>query len=148
MTRNIETKKEDKVTSSSKTEINEDTQKSPKVLIVDDEEDFLDIMAQRLSVRGIRVSVTTSAEKVLHMIEKESFDVVIMDCMMPGMEGFRTLKDLKAKVPTLEVILLTAYIPEAQSNEALKLGARAVMEKPADLNSLTQKIFDAKRRAT
>jgi DNA-binding NtrC family response regulator len=117
-----------------------------KVLIVDDEEDFLDIMAQRLSVRGIDVSGTTSAESALSMIDKESYDVLIIDCMMPGMDGFETLKALKTQMPDIEVILHTAYIPEVQVAKALKLGALDVIEKPADLDLLTRMIFDAKRR--
>lgn len=119
-----------------------------KVLIVDDEVDFLEIMSQRLHVRGIDVSITTSTEKALDIIEKGSFDVVMMDCMMPGMEGFRALKQMKSIEPTLAVILLTAYIPEDQSAEAIKLGALAVIEKPAEINYLAQKIFEAKQRTS
>jgi DNA-binding NtrC family response regulator len=117
-----------------------------KVLLVDDEKDFLDIMAQRLSVRGIDVSSTTSAEKAITMIDKEPYDVLIIDCMMPGMDGFQTLKALKTRKPDVKVILHTAYIPEVQVAEALKLGALDVIEKPADLDLLTRMIFDAKQR--
>lgn len=117
-----------------------------KVLIVDDEEDFLDIMTQRLRVRGIDVTGTTSAENALTMIDKESYDVLIIDCMMPGMDGFKTLKVLKDHKSDVQVILHTAYIPEEKIAEALKLGALDVIEKPADLALLTRMIFDAKQR--
>ena len=70
---------------------------SEKVLIVDDEKDFLDIIAERIRARGMDVSTTTSAEDALNLIEEESFDVVIMDFMMPGMNGFQTLKAIKEK---------------------------------------------------
>lgn len=130
----------------SNSERNGNRQIFAKVLIVDDEEDFLDIMTQRLRVRGIDVSVTTSAENALTMIDEKPYDVLIIDCMMPGMDGFQTLKALKTHKPDVEVILHTAYIPEVQVAEALKLGALDVIEKPADLDLLTRMIFDAKKR--
>lgn len=125
---------------------NENSQIFAKVLIVDDEKDFLDIMSERLRVRGIDVSVTTSAENALTMIDEEPYDVLIIDFMMPGMDGFKTLKALKTHRPDVQVILYTAYIPEEKATEALKLGALDVIEKPADLDLLTRMIFDAKQR--
>jgi len=115
-----------------------------KVLIVDDEKDFLVIMAERLGARDMVVSTATSAEKALKMVLKESYDVVIMDFMMPEMDGFTALKLFKETRPDLPIILQTANVPEEKCIEAIKLGAMAVIEKPADLNLLTQKIKDAK----
>ena len=117
-----------------------------KVLIVDDEKDFLDIMAERMGARGVEVSTTTSAENALKMVRKETYDVVIMDLMMPEMDGFKALKLFKETQPDLPIILLTANVPEEKCIEAIKLGAMDVIEKPADLNLLTQKIKDAKAR--
>jgi DNA-binding NtrC family response regulator len=117
-----------------------------KVLIVDDEKDFLDIMAERMGARGVEVSTTTSAENALKMVCKETYDVVIMDLMMPEMDGFKALKLFKETRPDLPIILLTANVPEEKCIEAIKLGAMDVIEKPADLNLLTQKIKDAKAR--
>ena len=117
-----------------------------KVLIVDDEKDFLDIMAERMGARGVQVSTTTSAENALKMVRKETYDVVIMDLMMPEMDGFKALKLFKETQPDLPIILLTANVPEEKCIEAIKLGAMDVIEKPADLNLLTQKIKDAKAR--
>jgi len=117
---------------------------SAKVLIVDDEKDFLDIMAERLAARGVEVSTTTSAENALKMVLKESYDAIIMDLMMPEMDGFKALKLFKETRPDLPIILLTANVPEEKCIEAIKLGAMDVIEKPADLNLLTQKIEEAK----
>ena len=117
-----------------------------KVLIVDDEKDFLDIMAERMGAWGVEVSTTTSAENALKMVRKETYDVVIMDLMMPEMDGFKALKLFKETRPDLPIILLTANVPEEKCIEAIKLGAMDVIEKPADLNFLTQKIKDAKAR--
>ena len=115
-----------------------------KVLIVDDEKDFLDIMAERMGARGLEVSTATSAENALKMVLKKSYDAVIMDLMMPEMDGFKALKLFKETRPDLPIILLTANVPEEKCIEAIKLGAMAVIEKPADLNLLTQKIEEAK----
>ena len=117
---------------------------SAKVLLVDDEIDFLDIMAERLSARGMDVSTAGSAEDALKMVIAESYDAVIMDLMMPEMDGFKALKLFKQSRPELSIILLTANVPEEKCREAIKLGALDVIEKPADLNLLTQKIEESK----
>jgi DNA-binding NtrC family response regulator len=117
---------------------------SAKVLLVDDEKDFLDIMAERMTARGMEVSTTTSAENALKMVQTESYDALIMDLMMPEMDGFKALKMLKDLRPDISIILLTANVPEEKCIEAIKLGAMDVIEKPADLNLLTQKIEEAK----
>ena len=115
-----------------------------KVLLVDDEKEFLDIMAERMAARGMDVSIATSAEDALKMIQTESYDAVVMDFMMPEMDGFKALKLFKESRPDISVILLTANAPEEKCIEAIKLGAMDVLEKPADLNVLTQKIDKAK----
>ena len=117
-----------------------------KVLLIDDEKDFLDIMAERMGARGMDISTTTSAENALEMIQTESYDVVIMDFLMPEMDGFRALKLFKETRPDVQIILLTANVPEEKCIEAIKLGAMDVIEKPAALNLLTQKIEAAKAR--
>ena len=115
-----------------------------KVLLVDDEKDFLDIMAERMVARGMDVSTATSAQDALEMVRTESYDAVVMDLMMPEMDGLKALKLLKESQPETSVILLTAKVPEEKCIEAIKLGAMDVLEKPADLNLLTQKIEKAK----
>ena len=117
-----------------------------KVLIVDDEKDFLDIMAERMGARGMEVSTATSAEAALGMVLTESYDAVIMDLMMPEMDGFKALKLFKETRPDVPIILLTGDVLHEKCIEAIKLGAIDVIEKPADLNLLTQKIEKAKAR--
>jgi CheY-like chemotaxis protein len=118
---------------------------SEKVLIVDDEKDFLDIIAERLGAREMDVSVTTSAEDALKMVDERSYDVVIMDFMMPAMDGFRAIKLMKAKQPQMQIVLLTGNVPEEKRQEAEALGTLAVIEKPPDLTDLIQIIRKAKR---
>jgi DNA-binding response OmpR family regulator len=118
---------------------------SVKVLIVDDEKDFLDIIAERIVARGIDVSTASSAEDALNMVEAESYDVVIMDFMMPALDGFKALKLMKTKQPEVQIILLTGNVPDEKRIEARALGALDVIEKPPDLNDLIQKIKKAKK---
>ena len=116
-----------------------------KVLIVDDEKDFLDIIAERLLARGMDVSTATSAEDALNMVEEESFDVVILDFMMPALDGFKALKLMKAKRPDVQIIVLTGNVPDEKRMEAKALGALDVIEKPPDLKDLIQIIKKAKK---
>lgn len=117
---------------------------SAKVLIVDDEEDFLEIMTERMSARGMKVSTATSAQDAIEKVQTKSYDAVIMDFLMPEMDGFKALKLLKEIQPDLAIILLTANVREEERIAAKKLGAMEVVEKPADLNLLSQKIEEAK----
>ena len=118
---------------------------SVKVLIVDDEKDFLDIIAERIGARGMDVSTASSAEAALNMIEEESYDVVIMDFMMPALDGFKALKLMKTMQPEVQIILLTGNVPDEKRIEAKALGALDVIEKPPDLNDLIEKIKKAKK---
>lgn len=115
-----------------------------RVLLVDDEPDFLEVMAERMEARGITVVSATSADEAMQRIATERFDAVVMDFMMPGMDGLDTLRKLKEDRPDLQIILLTAYATIEKSVEAMKLGALDFMEKPADIDKLTAKIKEAK----
>ena len=118
---------------------------SEKVLIVDDEKDFLEIIAERLAARGMEVSTTTSAEDALNMVEENTYDVVIMDFMMPAMDGFKALKLMKARQSGMQIILLTGNVPDEKRREAEAFGVLDVIEKPPDLRDLIRKIKQAKR---
>jgi DNA-binding NtrC family response regulator len=119
---------------------------SEKVLLVDDEKDFLDVMSERIEARGMDVTTADSAEKALKDVESGGFDAIILDLMMPGMDGLETLKAIKKKNPDLQVILLTGHATVEKGIEAMKLGAMDFLEKPADLNKLTEIIKKAQAR--
>jgi len=114
-----------------------------KVLLVDDEEDFLEVLSERMTNRGIEVSTATSATEAIRIAENESFDAIIVDLMMPEMDGLEALKLIKEKKPESQVILLTGHATVDKGIEAMKLGAMDFLEKPADLSQLTEKIKKA-----
>jgi CheY-like chemotaxis protein len=116
-----------------------------KVLIVDDEKEFLNIIAERIAARGMDVSTASSAEDALNMIEEKSYDVVIMDFMMPALDGFKALKLMKTRQPEVQIFLLTGNLLDEQRMEAKALGALDVIEKPPDLKDLIQKIKKAQK---
>jgi two-component system OmpR family response regulator len=119
---------------------------SEKILLVDDEKDLLVVMAERMRALGMDVSTTTCPLDALRKVEQESYDAVVIDLMMPEMDGFEALRAFKLKKPDLQVILLTGQATVENTMKAIKLGAMDLMEKPADLKKLIKKITEAKNR--
>ena len=117
-----------------------------KILLIDDEEDFLAVMSDRMQARNMQVSTASSAKEGLEKAASGNFDAVILDVMMPEMDGIDALKILKEKNPDLEVILLTGHATIKQGIEAMKLGALDLLEIPADINALTEKIHTARAK--
>jgi DNA-binding NtrC family response regulator len=115
-----------------------------KVLLVDDEEDFLSTLAERLEARGLKVNAVTSGEQAVAKAESEGFDLIVLDLAMPGMDGLETLKRIKAKQPDAEIIILSGQGSIKTSIEAMKLGAEDFMEKPVNISELLDKISEAK----
>lgn len=117
-----------------------------RVLLVDDEQEFLDTLSERMTNRGLEVSKATTGKQALQKVEEENFDAVILDMMMPDMNGIETLKVLKLKNPELQIILLTGHATVEKGLEAMKLGAMDFIEKPADIDTLMDKIHKAQAR--
>ena len=115
-----------------------------KVLLVDDELDFLEAMSERMTARGMEVTTASSAKEAIEIIEKISFDAIILDFQMPEMDGMQALQTIKAKRPESQIILLTGYATLEKGVEAMKIGATDFIEKPADLEALSDKIKKAK----
>ena len=101
---------------------------SIKVLLVDDEKEFVDLLGERMVNRGMEVSSTTSAADALKIAEEQTFDAIVLDLMMPEMDGLEVLKNLKAKRPELQVILLTGHGTIEKGVEAMRLGAMDFVE--------------------
>jgi DNA-binding NtrC family response regulator len=115
-----------------------------KVLLVDDEVDFLEAMAERLKTRGLKVSTATSGEDAITHVDKEEYDLIILDLSMPGIDGLETLKRIKTRQPDAEIIILTGQGSIRTSIEAMKLGAEDFLQKPVDISELMDKIIEAK----
>jgi len=115
-----------------------------KVLLVDDEEDFLESMSERMRLRGMDVTTASSAKEALAVIESDFFDAVILDFQLPEMDGLAVLKKIKARHPESQIILLTGHASLERSVEAMKGGASDYLEKPADMEALAKKIKEAK----
>jgi DNA-binding NtrC family response regulator len=116
------------------------------VLLVDDEKDFLTTLEERMTIRGMAVRATTSAREALKMVKAEPFDVMVLDLMMPEMDGIDLLKTIKIKQPELQIIFLTGHGTIEKGMEAMRLGAVDFIEKPADIEILLEKIKKAQAR--
>ena len=115
-----------------------------RTLVVDDEEDFLETMVNRLNKRDIDTTGAKSGEEALEIMNKKLFDVVILDVKMPGgMDGIETLREMKRVQPLAEVILLTGHASVETSIEGMKLGAFDYLLKPVKLEELLVKMGEA-----
>jgi DNA-binding NtrC family response regulator len=117
-----------------------------RVLLVDDEEDFLKMLAERLESRGLNVTTATSGESALASVEGHEYDLIVLDLAMPGFDGIETLKRIKARQPDAEIIMLSGQGSIRTSIEAMKLGACDFLQKPVDINELMSKIGEAKEK--
>jgi DNA-binding NtrC family response regulator len=119
-----------------------------KVLIVDDEIDFTEVLSQRMEARGITVDTAANGREALEKVGSTSYDAIILDLSMPDMDGLETLKRLVTENPDLQVIMLTGHATIENGIEAIKRGAMEFLKKPADLQDLIQRIQTAKARKT
>lgn len=117
-----------------------------RVLIVDDEADFLDSISERLRNRGFLVDTALSGSEGLQMVKGNIYDAIVLDLMMPDMDGLQTMKKALEKKPEVQVILLTGHATLEKGLEAMKGGALDFLEKPADLDLLIQKIEEGSSR--
>ena len=111
-----------------------------KVLLVDDEIDFVDVLADRLEARDLTVFKANSGTAALALAEERTFDAIVLDMAMPGMSGIETLERLLEINPDLQVILLTGRATLEQAAAAIRIGALDLLEKPAEIDTLVAKI--------
>ena len=119
-----------------------------KVLLVDDEKDFIEMLSLRLKEVGEKITVAYSGQEALDTLENADIDidVVILDIKMPGMDGIETLREIKKKFPLVEVIMLTGHGTTETAVEGMKLGAFDYLLKPADFDDLALKLEGARKR--
>ena len=113
---------------------------SVTVLLIDDDQEFLDILAERLTIRGLEVTTTASGRAALDLVRATWFNAIVLDLQMPDLDGLQVLEQLVAFNPAQQIILLTGHATVSKGVQAMKLGAADVLEKPVDIRQLVEKI--------
>jgi len=117
-----------------------------KVLLVDDEKEYVEALAQRLEARNMSVVTAYNGDEAIARLREEKIDVVILDMVMPGRSGAEVLKEIKQIEPLVEVILLTGYATMQSAIDSMTQGAFYYLMKPAEMKSLIEKIALAYHR--
>ncbi len=117
-----------------------------RVLLVDDEESYVDTLRKRLSRRGLSVLTANSGEAALETLAANPIDVVLLDVKMPGMDGMETLSRIKQAHPRVEVIMLTGHANVDVAIRGMEQGAFDYLMKPAEMDDLYYKIQDAHKK--
>ena len=114
-----------------------------KLLLVDDEVGYVDVLSNRMGKRNIDVTKALSGTEAIQALRKQDFDVAVLDLKMEDMDGIEVLKVFKKMVPTMPVIMLTGHGSEQAAREGIKGGAFDYLRKPCELEELIEKIKEA-----
>lgn len=117
-----------------------------KVLLVDDEREFVQTLSERLIMRDMGPAVAYDGESALDLIREDDPEVMIVDLKMPGIDGLEVLRKVKETRPEIEVIILTGHGHEEDREKCMKLGAFAYLQKPLDINELSETIKKANEK--
>ena len=117
-----------------------------RVLLVDDEKDFIDVLAERLEARDFTTSKAYSGDEAMGLVREKDVDVVLLDVQMPGKDGVTVLREIKAFNPLVEVIMLTGHSTVESAVEGMKIGAFDYLLKPTETKDLVEKIVLAYKR--
>jgi len=120
--------------------------KTIKLLLVDDEVGFVDVLSKRLSKRNMTVTAAYSGTEAIQTLRKQDFDVAVLDLKLEDMDGIEILKIFKKLVPAMPVIMLTGHGSEQAAREGVASGAFDYLTKPSDLEDLVAKIMQAVKR--
>jgi len=116
------------------------------ILLVDDEQDFRDIMTKKLGKRDLNCDNAQDGVTALEMIKAKNYDVVLLDVKMPGMDGIETLREIKKHAPLTEVVMLTGHASVESGINGIKFGAFDYLMKPIDMDPLMEKLDAAYER--
>lgn len=117
--------------------------KGAKILLVDDELDFTENMSKLLRSRGYNVAIANSGDNAIKALEKEKYDVMVLDLKMPGMDGITTMKEAKKLDLFTETLILTGHGAIDTALDAMKIGAYDYLTKPCEIDELVEKIEGA-----
>jgi len=119
--------------------------RQPRILLVDDEEGYVAVLAKRLGKRDFMVKTALSGAEAIRILRNESFDLAVLDLKMEDMDGIEVLKVFKAMEPAMPVIMLTGHGSETAAREGIRFGAFDYLIKPCDLSELVNRIREACR---
>jgi DNA-binding NtrC family response regulator len=114
-----------------------------RILLVDDEVGFVDVLSRRMAKRDIHVTKALNGTEAIQALRKEDFDVAVLDLKMEDMDGIEVLKIFKKMVPEMPVIMLTGHGSERSAKEGIEYGAFDYLTKPYNLEGLIKKIKEA-----
>ncbi|MBF0495877.1 MAG: response regulator [Deltaproteobacteria bacterium] len=117
-----------------------------KILLVDDEEELVKTLAERIKLRNLDPQVAFNGEQALLIFEHSIPDVMVLDLKMPGIDGMEVLRRVKKVHPEVQVIILTGHGSDRDADEARRLGAFDYMQKPVDLEDLVRSMRGAYRK--
>lgn len=118
---------------------------NPRILVVDDEEVFSEMLGKILTRRGYEVLTAKDGANGLRMVLRGGVEVALLDLKMPGLSGMETLREFKRIDPGLEVIILTGHLLKSAEQEGFSFGAFAYLTKPCPITTLLEKIEEARR---
>jgi DNA-binding NtrC family response regulator len=111
-----------------------------RVLFVDDEEELVPTVVERLEIRGIEARGALSGDEALRLIEEGDFDVVVLDVRMPGLGGLEVIRRIREAHPGLAVVFVTGHGSERNAEEGMKMGAFDYLPKPIDIDLLVETV--------
>lgn len=109
-----------------------------RVLLVDDENDFVETLAERLKLRDFNVSIALNGNEAINLVKENEFDVIVLDVQMPGKDGVETLKEIKSIDQISQVIMLTGHATVKSAIQGMKNGAFDYLMKPTDTDDLIE----------
>lgn len=123
-----------------------DTAKAPgrevRLLIVDDETGFAEVLCKRMRRRGVEAASAESGDEAVRLLRREEFDVAIVDLKLQGMNGIEILKVFRLMAPDMPVLMLTGHGSEEARDECLRLGAAGYLSKPVEFDRLFDKAVE------
>ena len=114
-----------------------------KILLVDDEKEFVETLSERIRMRDHKSDVALDGEEALKQMDDDLPDVVVLDLKMPGIDGMEVLRRIRKAYPNVQVIMLTGHGSDKDEKEARKLGAFEYLQKPVEIDTLMKKIKKA-----
>jgi DNA-binding response OmpR family regulator len=114
-----------------------------KILLVDDEKEFVETLSERIRMRDHKSDVALDGEEALKLMDDDLPDVVVLDLKMPGIDGMEVLRRIRKAYPNVQVIMLTGHGSDKDEKEARKLGAFEYLQKPVEIETLMKRIKKA-----